>query len=144
MRILITTAGSRGDVAPFTGLGRRLPDAGHQVAVAAHPSFAAFVGGAVPTTGLAGRPAGADPGLVQGGVAGGGPGGDNGVRARARRWGGGGRGGRIRAGAHRLLRPGTAQPDGRRSLRRPRNRHLPRSGVCHQTVPAARRTSLPS
>ncbi|MFS0692834.1 glycosyltransferase [Streptomyces nitrosporeus] len=45
MRILIITAGSRGDVAPFTGLGRRLLDAGHQVAVAAHPSFAALVGG---------------------------------------------------------------------------------------------------
>lgn len=45
MRILIITAGSRGDVAPFTGLGRRLLDAGHQVAVAAHPSFAALIGG---------------------------------------------------------------------------------------------------
>ncbi|GAA1235417.1 glycosyltransferase [Kitasatospora nipponensis] len=45
MRILIITAGSRGDVAPFTGLGRRLLDAGHQVAVAAHPSFATLVGG---------------------------------------------------------------------------------------------------
>ncbi|MFF0559421.1 glycosyltransferase [Streptomyces sp. NPDC004266] len=45
MRILIVTAGSRGDVAPFTGLGRRLLDAGHQVAVAAHPSFAALLGG---------------------------------------------------------------------------------------------------
>ncbi|MER5207442.1 glycosyltransferase [Streptomyces sp. NPDC002825] len=45
MRILIITAGSRGDVAPFTGLGRRLLDAGHEVAVAAHASFAALVGG---------------------------------------------------------------------------------------------------
>lgn len=45
MRILIVTAGSRGDVAPFTGLGRRLLEAGHQVAVAAHPSFAALIGG---------------------------------------------------------------------------------------------------
>ncbi len=45
MRILIITAGSRGDVAPFTGLGRRLLDAGHQVAVAAHPSFAELLGG---------------------------------------------------------------------------------------------------
>ncbi|MFF3603860.1 glycosyltransferase [Streptomyces sp. NPDC002463] len=45
MRILIITAGSRGDVAPFTGLGRRLLDAGHQVAVAAHPSFAALIAG---------------------------------------------------------------------------------------------------
>ncbi|MER6366302.1 glycosyltransferase [Kitasatospora sp. NPDC001527] len=45
MRILIVTAGSRGDVAPFTGLGRRLLEAGHRVSVAAHPSFAALVGG---------------------------------------------------------------------------------------------------
>ncbi|MGC0416134.1 glycosyltransferase [Embleya sp. AB8] len=45
MRILIVTAGSRGDVAPFTGLGRRLLDAGHRVAVAAHPPFAGLVAG---------------------------------------------------------------------------------------------------
>ncbi|WP_329493466.1 glycosyltransferase [Kitasatospora herbaricolor] len=57
MRILIITAGSRGDVAPFTGLGRRLLDAGHEVAVAAHPSFAALVGGC----GLAHRPMPGDP-----------------------------------------------------------------------------------
>jgi Glycosyltransferase family 28 N-terminal domain len=36
MRILIVTAGSRGDVAPFTGLGQRLQQAGHEVALAAH------------------------------------------------------------------------------------------------------------
>ncbi|MGW8763610.1 glycosyltransferase [Streptomyces sp. NPDC055815] len=57
MRIVIITAGSRGDVAPFTGLGRRLLDAGHQVAVAAHPSFAALVGGC----GLEHRPMPGDP-----------------------------------------------------------------------------------
>ncbi|MGV9270196.1 glycosyltransferase [Kitasatospora sp. NPDC003701] len=57
MRILIITAGSRGDVAPFTGLGRRLLDAGHHVAVAAHPSFAALVGGC----GLGFRPVPGDP-----------------------------------------------------------------------------------
>ncbi|MFF6775508.1 glycosyltransferase [Streptomyces sp. NPDC012637] len=45
MRILIVTAGSRGDVAPFTGLGRRLLEAGHEVAVAAHASFGALVEG---------------------------------------------------------------------------------------------------
>ncbi|GAA1961639.1 glycosyltransferase [Kitasatospora viridis] len=45
MRILIITAGSQGDVAPFTGLGQRLLTAGHQVTVAAHPGFAALVGG---------------------------------------------------------------------------------------------------
>jgi sterol 3beta-glucosyltransferase len=43
MRILIVTAGSRGDVAPFTGLGQRLEEAGHQVAVAAHERFAGLV-----------------------------------------------------------------------------------------------------
>ncbi|MFI2781488.1 glycosyltransferase [Streptomyces sp. ALB3] len=57
MRILIVTAGSRGDVAPFTGLGRRLLDAGHRVAVAAHPSFAALVRGC----GLEHRPVPGDP-----------------------------------------------------------------------------------
>ncbi|TDC36060.1 glycosyltransferase [Micromonospora sp. 15K316] len=43
MRILIVTAGSRGDVAPFTGLGQRLQQAGHQVALAAHARFADLV-----------------------------------------------------------------------------------------------------
>ncbi|MCY1137015.1 glycosyltransferase [Actinoplanes sp. Pm04-4] len=43
MRILIVTAGSRGDVAPFTGLGRRLLEAGHSVALAAHDRFADLV-----------------------------------------------------------------------------------------------------
>src|SRR6185295_15826097 len=45
MRILILTAGSRGDVAPFTGLGQRLQQAGHQVALAAHDRFADLVRG---------------------------------------------------------------------------------------------------
>jgi UDP:flavonoid glycosyltransferase YjiC (YdhE family) len=62
MRILIITAGSRGDVAPYTGLGRGLMDAGHQVAVAAHPNFAALVGGC----GLEHRPVPGDPqGLIR-------------------------------------------------------------------------------
>ncbi|MEV4616762.1 glycosyltransferase [Kitasatospora sp. NPDC049258] len=39
MRILIATAGSRGDVAPFLGLGRRLAAAGHPVALATHTGF---------------------------------------------------------------------------------------------------------
>jgi UDP:flavonoid glycosyltransferase YjiC (YdhE family) len=43
MRILIVTAGSRGDVAPFTGLGQRLQQAGHHVALAAHERFAGLV-----------------------------------------------------------------------------------------------------
>jgi UDP:flavonoid glycosyltransferase YjiC (YdhE family) len=46
MRILIVTAGSRGDVAPFTGLGQRLLQAGHHVALAAHDRFADLVRGA--------------------------------------------------------------------------------------------------
>ena len=45
MRILIVTAGSRGDVAPFTGLGQALQQAGHQVALAAHDRFADLVRG---------------------------------------------------------------------------------------------------
>ncbi|MBO8191609.1 glycosyltransferase family 1 protein [Streptomyces oryzae] len=57
MRILIVTAGSRGDVAPFTGLGRRLLDAGHEVAVAAHPPFATLV----QACGLDYRPLPGDP-----------------------------------------------------------------------------------
>src|SRR3954452_23457885 len=43
MRVLIVTAGLRGDVAPFTGLGQRLQQAGHQVALAAHGGFADLV-----------------------------------------------------------------------------------------------------
>lgn len=45
MRVLIVTAGSRGDVAPFTGLGQRLQQAGHRVALAAHGIFADLVRG---------------------------------------------------------------------------------------------------
>lgn len=43
MRVLIVTAGSRGDVAPFTGLGQRLQEAGHEVTLAAHDRFADLV-----------------------------------------------------------------------------------------------------
>ncbi|WP_190111000.1 glycosyltransferase [Streptomyces cinnamoneus] len=43
MRILIMAAGSRGDVAPYTGVGVRLREAGHQVTVAAPESFASLV-----------------------------------------------------------------------------------------------------
>ncbi|ATZ29029.1 4'-demethylrebeccamycin synthase [Streptomyces lavendulae subsp. lavendulae] len=39
MRILIATAGSRGDVAPYTGLGVALSRAGHEVALAATGTF---------------------------------------------------------------------------------------------------------
>ncbi|AGL18690.1 glycosyltransferase [Actinoplanes sp. N902-109] len=43
MRVLIVTSGSMGDVAPFTGLGLRLRQAGHEVTLAAHESFRAGV-----------------------------------------------------------------------------------------------------
>lgn len=45
MRVLIVTAGSRGDVAPYTGLGARLHAAGHQVTIATQSSFARLVTG---------------------------------------------------------------------------------------------------
>jgi len=57
MRVLIVTAGSHGDVAPFTGLGQRLEQAGHQVAIAAHGLFAELVRGC----GLEYRPLPGDP-----------------------------------------------------------------------------------
>ncbi|MGW2337779.1 glycosyltransferase [Streptomyces sp. NPDC001685] len=60
MRILIAAAGSRGDVAPYTGLGAGLREAGHEVAVAAPGSFAALVREAgLGFRGLPGRPAAA-------------------------------------------------------------------------------------
>ncbi|MEV8454375.1 glycosyltransferase [Streptomyces sp. NPDC052095] len=43
MRILIATAGSHGDVAPYTGLGAALRRAGHDVALAATDTFAPLV-----------------------------------------------------------------------------------------------------
>ncbi|MFI1728330.1 glycosyltransferase [Streptomyces acidicola] len=43
MRILIAAAGSRGDVAPYTGLGAELKQAGHDVAVATTDAFAPLV-----------------------------------------------------------------------------------------------------
>ncbi|MBF6049603.1 glycosyltransferase [Streptomyces sp. NRRL B-1677] len=46
MRILIAAAGSRGDVAPYTGLGAALHRAGYDVALAATDAFASLVGGA--------------------------------------------------------------------------------------------------
>ncbi|MFG2874695.1 glycosyltransferase [Streptomyces sp. NPDC048337] len=39
MRVLIVTAGSWGDVAPYTGLGVRLRAAGHEVVLATHTRF---------------------------------------------------------------------------------------------------------
>ncbi|MFD4246822.1 glycosyltransferase [Streptomyces sp. NPDC058525] len=43
MRVALITAGSRGDVAPFTGLGHQLALAGHEVTLATHQSFAGLV-----------------------------------------------------------------------------------------------------
>ncbi len=45
MRVLIVTVGSRGDVAPFTGLGSALQAAGHQVTIATYGMFAGLVTG---------------------------------------------------------------------------------------------------
>ncbi|GAA3257835.1 glycosyltransferase [Streptomyces lavendulae] len=46
MKILIASIGSTGDVAPYTGLGRILQDAGHHVALATHAQFAPLVSSA--------------------------------------------------------------------------------------------------
>ncbi|MFE5602589.1 glycosyltransferase [Streptomyces coelicoflavus] len=43
MRILIAAAGSRGDIAPYTGLGAALRAAGHEVALAATGTFEPLV-----------------------------------------------------------------------------------------------------
>jgi hypothetical protein len=48
MRVLIVAAGSRGDVAPYTGLGVRLWQAGHKVRINAHAPFRSMVTGAAP------------------------------------------------------------------------------------------------
>ncbi|MET7331984.1 glycosyltransferase [Nonomuraea sp. NPDC005650] len=57
MRVLIVGVGTRGDVAPYTGLGARLREAGHRVAIAAHEPHAELVAGA----GLEHRPIPGDP-----------------------------------------------------------------------------------
>lgn len=43
MKILALAVGTRGDVAPFTGLGTQLRNAGHQFAIATQPRFASLV-----------------------------------------------------------------------------------------------------
>lgn len=40
MRVAVMTAGSRGDVAPYTGLGHGLAEAGHRVTLVTHGRFA--------------------------------------------------------------------------------------------------------
>ncbi|MGW1789871.1 glycosyltransferase [Streptomyces tubercidicus] len=56
-KILITAAGSHGDIAPYTGVGARLRAAGHDVALATHDRYATLVRAA----GLEFRPLPADP-----------------------------------------------------------------------------------
>ena len=69
MRVLIVTAGSRGDVTPYTGLGARLRAAGHEVALAAPPPFADVVTGC----GLEFRPLSGDLSAIRTAAAEGGP-----------------------------------------------------------------------
>lgn len=64
MRVLIAAAGSRGDVAPYTGLGAHLRRAGYEVTLAAADTFAPQVRAA----GLAFRSLPADPGPRPGGT----------------------------------------------------------------------------
>ncbi|WP_438487534.1 glycosyltransferase [Streptomyces sp. S186] len=61
MNILITAAGSYGDIAPYTGLGARLRAAGHEVTLATHDGFAPVVRAA----GLEFRSLPADPRAAQ-------------------------------------------------------------------------------
>ncbi|WP_030671663.1 glycosyltransferase [Streptomyces sp. NRRL B-1347] len=58
MKILITAAGSYGDIAPYTGLGAHLGAAGHDVTLATHGTFERLVR----DCGLRFRPLPADPG----------------------------------------------------------------------------------
>ncbi|MEV0502130.1 glycosyltransferase [Streptomyces spectabilis] len=58
MKILITAAGSYGDIAPYTGLGAHAAGAGHDVTLAAHAPFERLVRG----SGLRFRPLPGDPG----------------------------------------------------------------------------------
>jgi UDP:flavonoid glycosyltransferase YjiC (YdhE family) len=60
MRILIAAVGSRGDVAPVTGLGTALRGAGHDVSVATYRMFEDLVTGC----GLGFRPVPGDPELL--------------------------------------------------------------------------------
>jgi UDP:flavonoid glycosyltransferase YjiC (YdhE family) len=61
MRVLIVAPGSRGDVAPFTGLGGALRAAGHEVTIAGYAMFA----GLVTDCGLGFRPLPGDPALLE-------------------------------------------------------------------------------
>ncbi|WP_326691510.1 MULTISPECIES: glycosyltransferase [unclassified Streptomyces] len=60
MRVAVMTAGSRGDVAPYTGLAHGLARAGHEVTLATHGSFRPLVA----ATGVGFRPLPVDPRAV--------------------------------------------------------------------------------
>lgn len=60
MRVLIVAPGSRGDVAPFTGLGSALRAAGHDVTIAGYAMFGDLATG----SGLGFRPLPGDPRLL--------------------------------------------------------------------------------
>jgi len=60
MRVLIAAVGSRGDVAPITGLGTALVGAGHDVSVATNGTFEGLITGC----GLGFRPVPGDPELL--------------------------------------------------------------------------------
>jgi sterol 3beta-glucosyltransferase len=60
MRILIAAVGSRGDVAPVTGLGTALRGAGHDVSVASYATFEGLITGC----GLGFRLVPGDPELI--------------------------------------------------------------------------------
>ncbi len=63
MKISILTLGSRGDVQPYVALGRGLQAAGHDVTVATHACWEAFVA----EHGLGFRPVAGDPrGMLEG------------------------------------------------------------------------------
>ncbi|KAL3333974.1 hypothetical protein AABB24_030640 [Solanum stoloniferum] len=62
MQIVILIVGTRGDVQPFTAIGKRLQDFGHRVRLATHANFKEFVLSA----GLEFYPLGGDPKILAG------------------------------------------------------------------------------
>ncbi len=61
VKVLIVTVGSRGDVAPFTGLGTALQAAGHTVTIASYGMFSGLITG----SGLGFRALPGDPRLLE-------------------------------------------------------------------------------
>ena len=61
MRVLLVAVGSRGDVAPFTGLATELNAAGHETVIAGYEMFAGLVTGC----GLEFRPLPGDPRMLE-------------------------------------------------------------------------------